>query len=52
MLEALDKAACTKILAKSGKGRRYDLGEGGLKLSVVKSNAFPLRGPCCAIRGC
>jgi ATP-binding cassette subfamily B protein len=33
MLEALDKAACTKILSKSGKGLDTLLGEGGLKLS-------------------
>ena len=33
MIEALDKAACTKILAKSGKGLDTILGEGGLKLS-------------------
>jgi ATP-binding cassette subfamily B protein len=33
MLEALERAACTKILSKSGNGLDTILGEGGLKLS-------------------
>jgi ATP-binding cassette, subfamily B, bacterial len=33
MLEALDKASCTQLLARSPKGLNTVLGEGGLKLS-------------------
>ncbi len=33
MVEALERAACTKILSRSGKGLDTILGEGGLKLS-------------------
>ncbi|HUQ96518.1 MAG TPA: ABC transporter ATP-binding protein [Chitinophagaceae bacterium] len=33
IISALDKAACTKILSKSGRGLDTILGEGGLKLS-------------------
>ena len=33
MLEALDKAACTRLLQRSGRGLDTILGEGGIKLS-------------------
>lgn len=33
MLEALDRAACTRLLERSGRGLDTILGEGGLKLS-------------------
>ncbi|GAB3543731.1 ABC transporter ATP-binding protein [Spirosoma fluminis] len=33
MLDALGKAACTQIMARSGKGLDTEIGEGGLKMS-------------------
>ncbi|GAB3506224.1 ABC transporter ATP-binding protein [Spirosoma knui] len=33
MLDALEKAACTQLMARSGKGLDTEIGEGGLKMS-------------------
>ena len=39
LLDALYKASCQNLLERAEKGIETVIGEGGLKLAVVKSNA-------------